>query len=390
MTAQRRYENFFRGTGRDRDPQIAYDSLESQALNIVRESIVAHALSMRRTLSPADLDRMLSAAQSQLRGMSPEDLRGISPSSAVLKTITDASFAAAPVADPQTRAALIAATANDPAAGTEPGNTYAARMLRLDIERAQRAASSNRYEGMSGSDRLSQGDLQNIAAARSLARDLGMSWAANNQELLRLGPSAIKTLHEAGVQRERFERMTGGRVGFRAGTAVDIAAFAKRHNLTPEQTNGLYDRINNGVETISGGNRAIQRELDEATRRYVTTPDSPESRRALEDAYRRHADTPEKRRAAEDVTRALIAPTRQRDAAAIANLRTEERTEADRQAALDGLDGPAPAAPVKHAEAPTGDQPQPSKVAVAPPVVQTAAIADDKKPGAKAPAAPKV
>lgn len=390
MTAQRRYENFFRGTGRDRDPQIAYDSLESQALNIVRESIVAHALSMRRTLSPADLDRMLSAAQSQLRGMSPEDLRGISPSSAVLKTITDASFAAAPVADPQTRAALIAATANDPAAGTEPGNTYAARMLRLDIERAQRAASSNRYEGMSGSDRLSQGDLQNIAAARSLARDLGMSWAANNQELLRLGPSAIKTLHEAGVQRARFERMTGGRVGFRAGTAVDIAAFAKRHNLTPEQTNGLYDRINNGVETISGGNRAIQRELDEATRRYVTTPDSPESRRALEDAYRRHADTPEKRRAAEDVTRALIAPTRQRDAAAIANLRTEERTEADRQAALDGLDGPAPAAPVKHAEAPTGDQPQPSKVAVAPPVVQTAAIADDKKPGAKAPAAPKV
>jgi hypothetical protein len=390
VTAQRRYENFFRGTGRDRDPQIAYDSLESQALNIVRESIVAHALSMRRTLSPADLDRMLSAAQSQLRGMSPEDLRGISPSSAVLKTITDASFAAAPVADPQTRAALIAATANDPAAGTEPGNTYAARMLRLDIERAQRAASSNRYEGMSGSDRLSQGDLQNIAAARSLARDLGMSWAANNQELLRLGPSAIKTLHEAGVQRERFERMTGGRVGFRAGTAVDIAAFAKRHNLTPEQTNGLYDRINNGVETISGGNRAIQRELDEATRRYVTTPDSPESRRALEDAYRRHADTPEKRRAAEDVTRALIAPTRQRDAAAIANLRTEQRTEADRQAALDGLDGPAPAAPVKHAEAPTGDQPQPSKVAVAPPVVQTAAIADDKKPGAKAPAAPKV
>lgn len=390
MTAQRRYENFFRGTGRDRDPQIAYDSLESQALNIVRESIVAHALSMRRTLSPADLDRMLSAAQSQLRGMSPEDLRGISPSSAVLKTITDASFAAAPVADPQTRAALIAATANDPAAGTEPGNTYAARMLRLDIERAQRAASSNRYEGMSGSDRLSQGDLQNIAAARSLARDLGMSWAANNQELLRLGPCAIKTLHEAGVQRARFERMTGGRVGFRAGTAVDIAAFAKRHNLTPEQTNGLYDRINNGVETISGGNRAIQRELDEATRRYVTTPDSPESRRALEDAYRRHADTPEKRRAAEDVTRALIAPTRQRDAAAIANLRTEERTEADRQAALDGLDGPAPAAPVKHAEAPTGDQPQPSKVAVAPPVVQTAAIADDKKPGAKAPAAPKV
>lgn len=87
-----------------------------------------------------------------------------------------------------------------------------------------------------------------------------------------------------------------------------------------EQANRLYDRINNGVETISGGNRAIQRELDEATRRYVTTPDSPESRRALEESYRRHADTPEKRRAAEDVTRALIAPTQQRDADAVVRL----------------------------------------------------------------------
>ncbi|MEQ1652402.1 MAG: hypothetical protein ABL897_07940, partial [Hyphomicrobium sp.] len=314
MSALRRYDNFFRGTRSEREPQIAFDSLEAQALNIVRESIVAHASSMRRNLSPSDLDRMLSAAQSQLRGMSPEDLRGISPSSAILKTITDASFAAAPVTDPRTQATLIAAAGNDPAGGVEAGSAYAARMVRLDTERAERAASSNRYDGMGASERLSQGDLQNIAAARSLARDLGMSWAANNQELLRLGPAAIKTLHEAGVQRERFERMTGDKVGFRAATAVDIAAFAKRHNLTPEQTNRLYDKISDGVEIISGGNRGIQRELDEATRRYVTAPDSPESRRALEDSYRRHADTPEKKKAAEDVTRALIAATQQRDA----------------------------------------------------------------------------
>ncbi len=403
MSAQRRHDNFFRGTRSERDPQIAYDSLEAHALNIVRESIIAHAQSIHRNLSPSDLDRMLSAAQSQLRGMSPEDLRAISPSSALLKTITDASFSAAPAPDTRAQAALMAASASDPVTGAEGGSTLAARMRRLDMDRAERIASSARYDGLGGGERLSQSDLQNMASARATAVSLGMPWALNNPELLKLGAGAIKTLHEAGVQRERFERMTGNRVGFRAATAVDIAAFAKRHNLTPEQTNRLYDKISDGVEIISGGDKRIQRELDEATRRYVTGADTPESRRALENAYQRHADTPEKKAAAAVTTQALIAPTQQdraavatrnadaiaRDADAIANQRAEQRTGADRQAALDGLDGPAPAAPVKHAEAPTGEQPQPSKVAVTPPVVQTAAITDDKKPIAKAPAAPK-
>lgn len=397
MSALRRYDNFFRGTRSEREPQIAFDSLEAQALNIVRESIVAHAHSMHRNLSPSDLDRMLSAAQSQLRGMSPEDLRGISPSSAILKTITDASFSAVPLTDPRTQAALMTATASDPAAGAESGRAFTSRLLRADMDRAERIASSARYDGLGGSERLSQSDLQNMASARAIAVSLGMPWALNNPELLKLGAGAIKTLHEAGVQRERFERMTGDKVGFRAATAVDIAAFAKRHNLTPEQTNRLYDKISDGVEIISGGNRGIQRELDEATRRYVTGADSPESRRALEESYRRHADTPEKKKAAEDVTRALIAPTQQRDAEATARNTEAVRTaavEARDQAAtapvIAGLDDPAPPAVTKRAEAPTGGQPDQAKAAAAPPVVQTAAIADDKKPVAKAPAAPKV
>lgn len=403
MTAQRRYENFFRGTGRDRDPQIAYDSLESQALNIVRESIVAHALSMRRTLSPADLDRMLSAAQSQLRGMSPEDLRGISPSSAVLKTITDASFAAAPVADPQTQAALIAATANDPAAGTEPGNTYAARMLRLDIERAQRAASSNRYEGMSGSDRLSQGDLQNMAAARSLARDLGMPWAANNPDLLRLGPSAIRTLHEAGVQRQTFERMTSERVGIRAETAVGMAAWAKRQNLTPAETNRIMNSTSDLHERLSAGRtpeeqRRVQRELDESLKRFTARPNTAGSRQALEDDRIRHARNEQEREQIRQNTR-IYAEAERANARTAARLREsdirtgveERRTGNDRRIALDGLDDPAPATPVQRTEATTGEPPDPSKAAVTPPsAVQKTAVADDRKPQAKAPTTPRV
>lgn len=378
MTAQRRYENFFRGTSRDRDPHIAYDALESQALNVVRESIVAHALSMRRNLSPADLDRMLSAAQSQLRGMSPEDLRGISPSSAVLKTITDASFAAAPVADPRTQAALIAATANDPAAGTEPGSTYAARMLRMDIERAERAASSNRYEGMSGSDRLSQGDLQNIAAARSLARELGMPWAANNPDLLRLGPSAIRTLHEAGVQRQTFERMTSERVGIRAETAVGVAAWAKRQNLTPAETNRIMNSTSDLHERLSSGRtpeeqRRVQRELDESLKRFTERPNSTDSRQALEDERMRHARTEQEREQIRQNTRTLAAAGRANVAAQNEQQGARVRTESEMAAAANAFEGPSaqpqihpPATPASSA-APLARAPQPTGVKPAAP-----------------------
>ncbi len=128
----RRYANFFRGSSRERDPTIAYDALEAQALNVVRESIVAHALSMHRELSSADLSRMLAAAQSQLRGLPPDDLRGISPSSALLKMITDFSFAAAPANADGTQAALTAAATLDQGAGGDFSTMLAARMLRLD------------------------------------------------------------------------------------------------------------------------------------------------------------------------------------------------------------------------------------------------------------------
>jgi hypothetical protein len=181
--------------------------------------------------------------------------------------------------------------------------------------------------------------------ARTLAVALGMGWAVNNPELLRLGPSAIKTLHDAGVQRERFERMTGDKVGFRAATAVDIAAFAKRHNLTPAETNRLYDRINDGVEILSGGNRAIQRELDEATRRYVTGPDTPAARQELERAYNTHANTPERQEAARTSTQALIAVAQQTNAKVV-KAEVREKT-------WDELYAQAPAPDAKTAVTPT-------------------------------------
>lgn len=311
--AQRRRSNFFRDTPRDPEASIPHEALEARALALVRASLEADALDNRRDLRPADMDRMLSAAKGRLRGMSERELRGISASSALLKTLTDYSLSAAPVTELRSPAALAAASERDRAEGGDGASGITARLLRADMERAERLASSARYDGMGG-ERLSQSDLQNMASARAAALSYGMPWALNNPELLKLGAGAIKTLHEAGIQKERFERMTGAKVGFRAATAVDIAAFAKKHNLTPEQANQLFDKINSGVEIISGGNKAIQRELDEATRRYVTGPDTPEARKALEDSYRKHATTPEAQRAAVETPKAIIDATQQAQA----------------------------------------------------------------------------
>ena len=223
----------------------------------------------------------------------------------------------------------------------------ARQMMRMAFDRY---ASGGRY-GELGAGELSQSDLQNMAAARATAQDLGMAWALNNPELLKLGPGAIKTLHEAGVERGRFERMTGKSVGFDASTAVEIAAFARRHNLTPEQTNKLYDKISDGVEVISGGNKTIQGELRDATRAYVTGSDTPETRRALEEAYYKPADTPEKREAAERTIRALEEAARQtheREAKADAKTAAAGASEAREDggfAELNNPQGKAEAAP---------------------------------------------
>lgn len=379
--AERRRTNFFRDIAREPEASVALDALKEQALNLVRASLEADALDNRRDLRPDDMDRMLSVAKGKLRGMSERELRGISASSASLKTLTDHSLSAAPVSDPRSPAALALAAERDKAAAVDGGNSFTARLLRADMDRAERAASGARYDGMGG-ERLSPGDLQNMASARSLAVSLGMPWALNNPELLRLGPSAIKTLHEAGVQKERFERMTGDKVGFRAATAVDMAAFAKRHNLTPEQTNALFDKINSGVEIISGGNRTIQRELDEATRKYVTGPDTPEARKALEDSYKKHATTPEAQKAAVDTPQAIIAAAEQtradlaaRDAKVVqadAKVVKTEVAAADNSA---GLDDP----PVKKADGQPADAAVPTTAGT----VGPAKIAAAKPPAPK-------
>lgn len=370
QAAHRRYARFFHGTMRDpllaaadhehysmaRVERAPNSALEIEALRVIRSNLEAKALSQGGLkLSEAQLGAMLNAAQHTLRGMTDDQLKAVTSSGSALETIVATSFNAVPVTDAARRADLEAAAL----AGDIGTRDYASQLARLELMRS--AVSSTERSREMGAERLSTAERALVASATAEAMRLGMPWALNNPELLRLGPSAIKTLHEAGVRRERFERMTGDKVGFRASTAVAIAAYAKRNNLTPEQTNALFDRINHGAEVVSGGNRDIQRELDEATRKYATGPDSPEARRELEEAWRRHADTPEKKKAAEEAVRALVAPTE------LANAKLAATPEAERRAAakVDDLDSIATGSPTPSAKANTEASPAPTPPAKA-------------------------
>jgi len=204
---------------------------------------------------------------------------------------------------------------------------------------------------------------RDMAAARTLATQLGMPWAANHPDLLKLGPAAIKALHDVGVQRERFERMTGDKVGFKAETAVAIARFAKRHNLTPEQTNRLYDDVSKGAEIVSGGDKHIQRELDQATREFANGPNTPEAREKLQKAWGRHAKTPEQQAAAQQATQALIEAAKKTTELKTTATAEQNATAAEKEKAataaqdnMGGLDDDLPVPPAKKPDAPAAPQ----------------------------------
>ena len=70
--------------------------------------------------------------------------------------------------DLRSQAELAAAAALEQGKGTDAGASFAARMARMAMERGERGSGA-RYSDLGGGERLSQSDLQNMAAARAAA-----------------------------------------------------------------------------------------------------------------------------------------------------------------------------------------------------------------------------
>lgn len=334
--AANRRANFFKGTMRDPEARTVPDAAEAHALSVVKTHIETQVISEGRVLSSAQLDRALAVAQRLIRALPRDQLQSIGSHSGLLKSITDQSLAVAPIADARSAAQARLDERN----GAGMPAPLAALMGRRGAEGADRSPSSARFAEMDDA-RMTK----TMQEARGEAMRLGMPWALNNPELLKLGSGAIKTLHDAGVRRETFERMTGDRVGIRAETAVHFAAWSKRQALTPEQTNRLMDSTSNLHESLTrelpaDERRRVQRDLDQALSRYVTGPNTPEARRELEEQRMRHARTEQQREQVRANTRELEAVAQQTHAKVVKADTAVVKTEAGVAANQGDLDDP--------------------------------------------------
>jgi hypothetical protein len=101
--------------------------------------------------------------------------------------------------------------------------------------------SSARYEGM-GTTGLNQMQMQ----ARDIAIKSGLSWAANNPDLLRLGPSAIQALADVHLREDSYKRFKND-VGLDDKAIVNTARYAKRHNIDANQLSEDAAEVNKGL-----------------------------------------------------------------------------------------------------------------------------------------------
>jgi hypothetical protein len=197
-----------------------------------------------------------------------------------------------------------------------------------------------------------------MRSAQTLAHSLGMPWAANNQDLLRLGPQAIHTLHQAQVREEVFRRAR--EAGVSASTAVRIADRARRSG---RDANEDIKKITEAFDAAAAGRPGsegarIRREMDGELARYYADVDRAsrennpqlraEAQRRLEEQWRGRAagGTPEAR---EKIERGLevIRSHTERDVAnnaraEVANVRTGNVVDD-----IDNIVGAAPANPVR-------------------------------------------
>ena len=248
----------------------------------MRASIEAHAQSIHRDLSPADLSRMLAAAQSQLRGLSPEDLRGIS-SSSILKTITDYSFSAAPMTDLRSQVELAAAAALEQGKGAGAGASFAARMA---MERGERGRSARYNELGGGGERYSQADTAAIAAAMNVAREYGMTWISP-RDLLAIGPDGIKAIAETNLKKTGYKALRDG-VHYQG---QDFVAFAKHSTLrgfdAEKTAHAMQDLVQAQPVEQQPALEKIFKDFDHAAAASYGNPADTAARQRLEEAGQR-------------------------------------------------------------------------------------------------------
>jgi hypothetical protein len=161
-------------------------------------------------------------------------------------------------------------------------------------------ASGARFDGL-----VSQGFTQTQLQARDLATKLGMGWAANNPDLLRLGPSAIQALADVHLQKESYERFKNG--GLSDKTIMGGARWAKRTGTDYNEASKTYDAVQQALPA------ADQHAHSRAVEQYFKAVGTEKPR------------TPAEEQAAKDTFNKAVEPIKQRNPQAVPQIEREQK-----------------------------------------------------------------
>ncbi|MEQ1698190.1 MAG: hypothetical protein ABL901_20360 [Hyphomicrobiaceae bacterium] len=398
-----RRANFFKGTMRDPDAHTTPDAAIDNALLVVGASIDAQAQADGRELSTVQRQRALSVAQRLLRSLPRDQLQNISAHSGLLKSIADQSLAVSPVTDPR---AAAQARLDERGQGVGTGEPSTALLGRRGIDGG--ASSFARLAEMGGT---STEMARTIDQARYEAIKLGIPWAANNPDLLRLGAGAIKAIAATNLKETGYKALRDGSFY----EAKDIVAFAKHSTLRGFDAEKAAHATKDLVQAQPADQQQpladILKKFDHAAAASYANPADTAARQRLEEAGQRQkaalqaiaAQSAEQAERVRRLEESKKVEERFRATAAKLEVRatnTEAANRGDVAAETSMFDAPLASPPTtKRADAPASDPPTDDKQQAAKgPDDKTATIktaevrTDDKKVAAKgsAPVAPKM
>jgi hypothetical protein len=193
--------------------------------------------------------------------------------------------------------------------------------------------SSARFDGIG-----TQGFTQTQLQARDLATKLGLGWATNNPDLLRLGPSAIQALADVHLQKESYERFKNGGLSDKA--IVGGARWAKRTGTDYNEASKTYEAVQQALPA------ADQQAHSRAVEQYFKTvgtdkPPTPAVEQAAKDTFNKAVEPIKQRnpQATEQIEREqkVLKTLKQEERTVTANVDNKEATADAKDARADAL-----------------------------------------------------
>jgi hypothetical protein len=170
--------------------------------------------------------------------------------------------------------------------------------------------SSARYDGMALGAKGDWSSPAGQAYMRDYAMQQGLPWAANNPELLRLGPAAIKVLADVHLSQQTYDGLTK-EAAFRAKDVVTVAKFAKETNTDPNDLGNTLKQNNRALATDENGkvDQKVLESLRDAQTEYMAAPNKPGAKEKLLKTFKSYMDKPAKKPPAEEILRVLQVQT---------------------------------------------------------------------------------